>query len=522
MPGMTGGQGAAGLTLLAAFRADLLAEGTLLFLLFVLLAIGWVACREVLLARARAWLVAERSRRTAEPAARRVLRIGFGVLWIIDGLLQAQPGMPGGLASQVISPAADGAPGWVGHVAGWAAGLSTRDPVQAAAGAVWIQLGLGIWLVSVSSPRWSRLAGLASAGWGLVVWVCGEAFGGLFTPAASWLTGAPGAALFYVAAGLLLAALPVRCWREPWLGRHILRGAGVLLAVAAVAQAWPGRGFWQGTQAGPANSRHAGPLPAAIASLAQMRQPAGLHDVLIWFAGVTAAHGFAVNLVAVIVLGAAGAGLLTGRPEMARPAAGAAVGFCLADWVLVQDIGVFGGTGTDPNSMLPQALILTAGLLVAGSLRAARSAPAPAPALARAAPWPQAAPLAHVGLAALRPGWAARRLSLAFGTANASAVLTVWAVAMVLLGAAPLAVAAVHAATPAAAAARPGPARAGRPMLASAAVTADSQPTLEPARPGGAGLSPIERRQPAPGPRGRPAPPAPPKVRWGPRETRLA
>ena len=36
---------------------------------------------------------------------------------------------------------------------------------------------------------------------------------------------------------------------------------------------------------------------------------------------------------------------------------------CLADWVLVQDFGFFGGLGTDPNSMIPTILLLAAGYL---------------------------------------------------------------------------------------------------------------------------------------------------------------
>jgi len=104
---------------------------------------------------------------------------------------------------------------------------------------------------------------------------------------------------------------------------------------------------------------------------------------------------------------------------------------------------VFGGLGTDPNSMLPQAVLLAAGLLTA----AARPAPGPVPAtVGAAAPLPPAPLLIpRGGLLVLRPGPAARRLGLAFGTASASAVLAVWAVVMVvLLGAAPMAIAAAH------------------------------------------------------------------------------
>ena len=36
---------------------------------------------------------------------------------------------------------------------------------------------------------------------------------------------------------------------------------------------------------------------------------------------------------------------------------------CLADWVLIQDLGFFGGVGTDPNSMIPFIVLAAAGYL---------------------------------------------------------------------------------------------------------------------------------------------------------------
>src|SRR5215475_9698427 len=293
---MKGGHGAGSLALVADFRAVLLAEGTVLFLVFVLLAIGWVACREMLLARARSWLAAQRGRWPAEPAWRRVLRIGFGVLWIVDGLLQAQPGMPAGLASRVMAPAADGSPGWVAHVVNFGAQIWSGSPADVAAGAVWIQLGIGIWLVSVSSPNWSRIAGLVSVGWGLVVWAFGEAFGGILAPGASWLTGAPGGVLFYVVAGGLIA-LPARLWDSPALARLLAGGTGVFLAGMAVLQAWPGRGFWQGTAGG-----RPGPLTSMVREMSQTPQPGWLSRLVANVGSVVQAHGFAVNVVTVLAL----------------------------------------------------------------------------------------------------------------------------------------------------------------------------------------------------------------------------
>src|SRR5271165_1630891 len=447
MPGMSGLSAAASAALAAAFKSALLAQGTVVFLIFVLLAISWVACRELLLARARARLfarlAASRAAQLPEPAGRRLLRIGFGILWIVDGLLQAQPAMPGGLPSRVLAPAVAGSPDWVVHIVGWAAAVWSAHPVEAAAGAVWIQLGIGVWLLSATSPRWSRAAGLVSLGWGLVVWIFGEAFGSMLSPGVSWLMGAPGAALFYCAAGLLLA-LPPRSWHDRRLGRGVLQGSGALMLAFAALQAWPGRGFWQGRLHG-----QPGSLTAGIRAMAAMRQPAVLHGLLRVAGSLTASHGFAVNLGAVIVLAATGGALLTGRGAVARPAAVIAIMLCVTDWVFVQDLGFLGGLGTDPNSMVPQALILTSGLVAIAVAPVAVSAhdSAASRALADTA-GAGAVPGCQVGvqpvLARVRPDRAVRALGVALGMASTSSVLTLWAGAIVLLGAVPMALATVQ------------------------------------------------------------------------------
>ncbi len=138
-----------------------------------------------------------------------MLRIGFGVIWLFDGILQAQPKMAVGLPSQVIAPTAASSPRWVQDVVNWAGTNWSYHPMQAGAAAVWIQVGIGIWLLAAARGPLSRLAGLVSVGWGLVVWVFGESFGGIFAPGLTWLFGAPGAVLVYCVAGALIA-LPER------------------------------------------------------------------------------------------------------------------------------------------------------------------------------------------------------------------------------------------------------------------------------------------------------------------------
>ena len=100
-----------------------------------------------------------------------------------------------------------------------------------------------------------------------------------------------------------------------------------------------------------------------VRQMAQTPQPHLLSSWAAAFAGFDAAHGWAVNLFAVMALGAIGAAFLTARPRIVRLAAVAGVVLCLADWVLIEDLGFMGGVGTDPNSMIPMALIFVSGYL---------------------------------------------------------------------------------------------------------------------------------------------------------------
>ena len=375
MPGMNSGINANDPTVTAAFRAALAHQGLIALAIVVLIALLWAASKAWLPPRAQAsagrgaglaW--------SAEPDGRRLLRIGFGLLWVFDGILQAQPAMAAGLPSQVIQPTAASSPGWVQHLVNWGGTTWSYHPIQAGAAAVWIQVGIGIWLLVAPSGLWSRTAGLVSAGWGLVVWVFGESFGGIFAPGLSWLFGAPGAALFYCVAGVLVA-LPLAAWSTPRLGRGVLAVMGVFFLGMAVLQAWPGRGFWQGI-----SGRQPGSLAAMTQTMAQTNQPSATAGWVNAFTAFDEAHGFAVNLFVVIALAAIGLAMVTAWRRVLFPAVAATVVLCLATWVLVQDFGFFGGLGTDPNSMIPMALVIVGGYLALTRVPAAAAEPAAEPA----------------------------------------------------------------------------------------------------------------------------------------------
>ncbi len=370
MPGMSPRLNVNDPAVVSAFRAALIHQGLVALAAFALLAAVWLIVRR----RARAGTDDEAGASSpveARPAGRLMLAVGFGNLWLFDGILQVQPKMPLGLASLVIEPSAESSPHWVQTLISGGAALWSQHPVLAAAATVWIEVGLGIWLLAAPRGALSRVAGLASVGWGLIVWVFGESFGQIFAPGQSWLFGAPGAALIYVVAGALIA-LPSPAWQSARLGRLLLAGLGGFLICMAVLQAWPGRGFWQGSAHG-----QLGSLAGMAESMALTPQPGFLATWLGWFASLDAAHGFAVNLFFVVALALVGGVFVLGRARLIRPVLIGFGALCLVVWVLVQDLAFLGGLGTDPGSMIPFFLLATAGYL---ALTRPAEAAAPAPA----------------------------------------------------------------------------------------------------------------------------------------------
>ena len=261
MPGMGHGLQTDNPTIAAAFRSALDHQLLILVVLGVVLALAWNVARTV--HTGGRWPRARRTRPVPgpwpypEPPARRLLRLAFGLLWLFDGLLQIQGAMPLGLpgvghhpGGQLV-PRVGPAPGQHGdHHLVRPPGDRGRghgvDPGGHRRRSCW-------WLPGATGPG---PPGLVSAGWGLVVWVFGEAFGGVFGHGSSWLFGSPGAALFYVVAGLLVA-LPDRSWETPRSGQGSCSGGW-----ACSSWAWASCRRGPGAASGPAGpSRRPGGDP---------------------------------------------------------------------------------------------------------------------------------------------------------------------------------------------------------------------------------------------------------------------
>jgi hypothetical protein len=295
------------------------------------------------------------------------LRVALGSLWVLDGALQAQPAMPRGFAAGILAPVALGQPGWL-------AGLLTREealwrahPVHLTVATVLIQVGIGVAILAGGSSRLGRLGLWASVGWGIVVWIGGEAMGGLLAPGASLLLGAPGGALAYVAAaGVLLA--PPSVWERRRAGKWVEVGLGALFLLGALAQMLPAEGFWSGSGLGP-----------TLTSLAATPQPTWISGPILGLAHLAQSQPFLVNTSLVVILGAMGTALLLGGAGRLTTTLGLVLLFLI--WWLGQDFGALGtGIATDPN-LAPLLAVL---LLAAHRNRALHLAgPRPLPAALR-------------------------------------------------------------------------------------------------------------------------------------------
>jgi hypothetical protein len=259
------------------------------------------------------------------------LQVALGVLWLLDGALQAQPFMfTRGFALQIIAPVGQGQPGVVSGPVHLAASIIAAQPVVWNVLAAGVQLLLGVGLL-VSRGRMARFVLAASIAWALGVWYVGEGLSGLAGGHASLLTGAPGSALLY--AVMAAAAWPhedtrqapaswvLSVWALLWIvaaGFQLLPGQDSGVALAGALSAGSGDPHWLAS------------LDTSLASWASSH-------------GVLAVPGLAALELLV------GLGALSPRTRPWSLAIGLVL--TIAMWVVGQDLGqLYSGKATDPNS----------------------------------------------------------------------------------------------------------------------------------------------------------------------------
>jgi hypothetical protein len=288
---------------------------------------------------------------------------GLGALWLLDGLLQAQPSMfsATGLAGNVLLPAATGQPTWIAIPMTWGIQLWQRAPALWNAVAVLLELTIGgLLLTGPRRPSWGRIGLCLSIGWGLVVWFFGEGLGGLFAGGPTYLAGAPGSvALYILLAGVLL--LPDTCWSSPRFLTSLRLGASSLWLLGALLQLAPL--FWSPLG-----------LASVLQNVAMMPLPFGLSTLDAQLVASLAGAPVVWNSLLCAVMVGTAVMVLVGRGGTAPYAV--ALVWLLFVWVVFQGMGmVFSNMSTDLNTPPLWALLLVPGWVAASRQGSRRTSP---------------------------------------------------------------------------------------------------------------------------------------------------
>jgi hypothetical protein len=264
------------------------------------------------------------------PFTRRHLQIVLGLLWLLDGALQAQPFMfTRAFGTQLIAGTGAGQPTVVRWPVHFSSTVIAGHPFawNLLFAAIQVLIGVGLLL-----RRTARTTLIVSVVWALGVWYLGEGLSGLASGHASIINGAPGSALLY--AVLAVAAFPGGRLRET-PARWLMWAWAALWVGAAVYQVLPGQNTGSDT---------AGVVTGGAAG--------GPH----WLVQLDTSIGTWMTHNGVLtVVGLAVVYLLIGLGALVRATRtwSLAVGLVLAIaiWITGQDLGqLYSGQATDPNS----------------------------------------------------------------------------------------------------------------------------------------------------------------------------
>ncbi|WP_052606150.1 SCO family protein [Acidithrix ferrooxidans] len=284
-----------------------------------------------------------------------LLRIAFGVLWVIDGLFQLRPDMPGGFVANVALPVTSGMPTPIASFVDFLLRIWNAQPTKVDITTAFIQIFIGVGLLFLGRSFARKVVLYLSLAWSLFVLVVGNGFGILYQ-GAGWISGAPGAIVIYgFISVFLIASESGKRWTLSDRALEIFIAA--FLVVGGLLQALPYEGYWNKNG-----------LNAMLKTMAQARQPAFFSSVINSYASFafkspTVANGI---LVALTIIGAIA--IFIRRPRSVGVAIVALVS--LFGWWIGSDFGIFSSTATDFNSGLPLVVVVLSLLLPVSTSKA--------------------------------------------------------------------------------------------------------------------------------------------------------
>lgn len=267
--------------------------------------------------------------------AKDFLRLSLAAFWILDGVLQAQPAMAGSFPSHVIGSVSNSQPFWLEYILRWETYLWQLHPRSFDIATVMIQVGLGIIILGTNNSSQAKFGLWLSIAWSSLVWVGGEALGGLLAPGASVIFGSPGAALFYAIAAAILM-MPNDIWYTNKASNLIRYLVGGLFIFGSVLEVVPSERLWSPKY-----------LSNMFATMANTPQPSFLSSPMADVAHWSSQAPFAWNASISVIMLILGLGLIFGK-NVNGWLLGTGI-FLIIQWWIGQDFGVLGGTGTDPN-----------------------------------------------------------------------------------------------------------------------------------------------------------------------------
>ena len=138
------------------------------------------------------------------------IRITFGIIWLIDGVLEWQPADFHNFL-QLITAMSQGQPAPLGTVISAGQAVVAINPTLANGLLAAVETAVGLSLITNTLSRWAlRLSVLLAA----LIWVFGQGFGMVFMAGATDVQSGP---LYVLVSLMLLRALPARSYRRSYL-----------------------------------------------------------------------------------------------------------------------------------------------------------------------------------------------------------------------------------------------------------------------------------------------------------------
>lgn len=296
---------------------------------------------------ARPWGVANSLTRRHLPAlTRRRLQIALGILWLFDAILECQSDFfEPDFFGQMLTMNPSAPPAWLWDLITKVEPSVTAHAVAANTVAVVLQFTIALSLLWRPTVR----LGLAlSIPWAIIIWLFGEAAGGIFVDGANALTGAPGAALVYAVVAVLL--WPRRSDEAP------AAGDSGLLPRPSSAVLWAA--MWVGTAAlqGGKLDRSPNYMSQAMDNAA-VKGPGWLHAAGTAVGGLVGSHGAVFAACTGIAQAAVGIGVVFPRTRRVALVAGvvlalfyAVVGQALGGVFSNGFLGIMSSGATDPGT----------------------------------------------------------------------------------------------------------------------------------------------------------------------------